>query len=98
VPSTSYTRSLEVNNGCLSISAARGALQTGSNITIGQFDYGFLSVFDTHYVSNMHYLKVIPNYLIVDFGGISIWPHRVSMTGNEVTSRHSDHGFLFLFC
>jgi hypothetical protein len=36
------------------------------NNTIQKFDHGFLFKLNTNYVCNMHRLKVIPNFLIVD--------------------------------
>jgi hypothetical protein len=46
--------------------------QTGNVVTSRFVDNGFLSVFNTHYLSNTHRLKVTPNLWIVDYGGMSI--------------------------
>jgi hypothetical protein len=49
-----------------------GATPIANNIAIQNFDHGFLFGFITYYVYMTHRLKVIPHFLIVDYGGMSI--------------------------
>jgi hypothetical protein len=46
--------------------------QTGNDVTSRFVDHGFLFVFNTYNVCKMHRLKVLPTFLIVDYGGMSI--------------------------
>jgi hypothetical protein len=50
-------------------------------------------------VLNIPRLKVTPNFLIVDYGGMLISPVRGRFdTSSDVTSSQGDHGFLFVSC
>jgi hypothetical protein len=98
VPFTSYMRFFpQSENVDLSISVGRGARETRSDVTIRQFDHGFLSAFPTHFLSNMHRFKVILDFLIVNYGKMLISISR-GRPRPEVTSRvDSHHGFVFVF-
>jgi hypothetical protein len=55
----------------MSISAARRRRKSEVTSPFNQkFDHGFLFVFDTHYMYMTHRLKVLPDFLIVDYGGM----------------------------
>jgi hypothetical protein len=75
-----------VSNGALSTSAARERLKPEvTSLFNSPTMHGFLLVFNPHYLSNMHHLKVTPNFLIVDNDGMSISTARGRLRP-EVTS------------
>jgi hypothetical protein len=46
--------------------------ETGSDVTNRKLDRGFLLVFATHFLSNMHRFKAILVFVIVDYRVMSI--------------------------
>jgi hypothetical protein len=56
----------------ISISAARRRRKSEVTTPFKSFDHGSLFGFNTHYMCKMHRFKDIANFLIVDYGGMSI--------------------------
>jgi hypothetical protein len=61
---------LESRNGALLISGA-GRRETVSDVTSRKLEHGFLLVFNTYFLPNMHHFKIILDFVIVDYGAMS---------------------------
>jgi hypothetical protein len=61
-----------LNNGGMSISSARGRRKSEVTSLFESLTMVSYLVFDTHCVCKMNRLKVIPKFLIDDYGGMSI--------------------------
>lgn len=77
-----------LSNDALSISAARSVL---SRRELRH------SIVRTHYLTNMHYSKVISIFWLANVAECRFWPLGGFETGSDVISWQSNHGCIFVF-